>query len=644
MLRVTKGVMELVTFEAPERSSDPPTWATLERELFDRIDDAVESIIERYVEEDGSVMWPPFDDYVGMDAVDDVYEGFWNWPLFYALGGDRSVFKYAFEEFEAITQQFAGVPTGLGHPQIVDEYQQGHDWFHQSEGYLLFYHLCLAAPDDERLRELATRFAGFYLNEIETTQDNYDFERKLLYCPMNGSMGPAYHNFSEDVPPPMYGAHSETRIPWQYSEWKEHYGLPYYDLDGIDSVEDLRDPTNARRMGEAIRDRCAHSDTPQNLGVTGLIANAYLMVGDRRYRAWVAEYVGAWLERTRENGGILPDNVNHEGTINAATGNWYGGWYGWSWPHGWRSLGAVLVGAVQTALTLTGDPSYLELPRSQLVHLIDNGREGEDAYEIPHRYGDSGPLPRDRGQDPDADAGWFQYAPTLPGFPTHIWYCSRSEADRERLDLLAPCDGGLRAEGKWLGGNGARWADYVEGADADYPERILEHNLDLVADRVEFVREDDEDPDTYGDWYLQERNPVVTEALIQLTTGAPHLIYNGGIFVGSIRHFDPERDRPGLPPGVSALVTGLGPGRVTVDLVNTDTTTREVIVQAGGYAEHEFTDVICAPLGSDPQSADGKAVHGTAISVHLPPRSGGSLVAGFNRYVNDPTYAFPWNR
>jgi hypothetical protein len=582
-----------------------------------------------------------------MDAVDDVYEGFWNWPLFYALGGDRTVFESAFAEFEAITEQFAEVPTGLGHPQIVREYQQGHDWFHQSEGSLLFYHLCMAAPDDERLRDLATRYAGFYRDEHDDVPDNYDYEQDLLYCPMNGSTGPAYHNFSDDVPPPMYEAHSETRIPWQYAEWKEHYGLPYYDLDGVDSVEDLKDTEKARRMGEAIRDRCARSDTPQNLGATGMVANAYLLTGAERYREWVADYVGAWRERVARNDGVLPDNVDHDGRIGGTTdGRWYGGWYGWSWPHGWRSLGPALVGAAETAVTLTGDDDYLDLPRSQLTHLVERGREGEDAYEIPHRYADAGDLPRERGQDPGADAGWFQYAPERPSVPTHLWYCSRREADRDRLELLAPRDdGGLRRNQKHFGGNGDAWAAYLAGERPAYPRAILEHNLEHVTDRLAFAREDDQDPATYGDYYLQDRNPVVTEGLVQLTTGAPQVVYNGGLSVGTVRHFDPERDRPGLPPGVAALVTDLAPDRVTLDLVNTDESAREVVVQAGGYGEHQFGAVETTPIDADrTRSPAGPRVDGRAVSVALAAGAATTLTADLERYANRPTYAFPWAR
>jgi hypothetical protein len=441
----------------------------------------------------------------------------------------------------------------------------------------------------------------------------------------------------------MYDAHSETRIPWQYSEWKESYGLPYYDLEGIDAVEDLRDPEKARRMGEAIRDRCAHSDTPQNLGATGMVANAYLVTGDERYREWVLDYVAAWRDRTERNDGILPDNVDHDDRIGGTTGgDWYGGWYGWSWPHGWGSLGPALAGAAETALLVGGDESALDLARSQLGHLVEKGHETDEGYEIPHRYADAGALPRERGQDADADAGWFQYEAPKPSVPVHLWYCSSTPGDRDRVDRLAPRGAELRHHGKHFGGNGGAWADYIAGESPGYPERILEHDLDHVADRREFVREDDQDPATYGDWYLQDRDPVVTEGLVQLTMGAPQVIYNGGITVGTIRHFDPERERPGLPPGVAALATDLAGDRVAFDLVNTAAATREVVVQAGGYGEHVFTDVAAAEFGADPREADARPVEGSTVSVRLEAGSAASLSAGLRRYVNAPTYGMPW--
>ena len=80
----------------------------------------------------------------------------------------------------------------------------------------------------------------------------------------------------------------------------------------------------------------------------------------------------------------------------------------------------------------------------------------------------------------------------------------------------------------------------------------------------------------------QNLNPVVTEALSQLTWGAPQVVYNGGLPQARVRYYDARRRRPGLPPDVAALVSSIDPAATTVTLVNlSGTGTRTVVVQAG---------------------------------------------------------------
>ena len=57
---------------------------------------------------------------------------------------------------------------------------------------------------------------------------------------------------------------------------------------------------------------------------------------------------------------------------------------------------------------------------------------------------------------------------------------------------------------------------------------------------------------------------MTTEALIQLTLGAPQLLYNGGLLLARLRYFDAQRRRPGLPPDVAALVETLEARRTVV--------------------------------------------------------------------------------
>ncbi len=72
-------------------------------------------------------------------------------------------------------------------------------------------------------------------------------------------------------------------------------------------------------------------------------------------------------------------------------------------------------------------------------------------------------------------------------------------------------------------------------------------------------------------------------------------------------------------------------------LVNlSPTASRTVIVQAGGYAEHEFESV--------EWNGRTQRINGTDLSVELAPGAGAKLTFAMRRYVNRPTVAFPWER
>ena len=70
------------------------------------------------------------------------------------------------------------------------------------------------------------------------------------------------------------------------------------------------------------------------------------------------------------------------------------------------------------------------------------------------------------------------------------------------------------------------------------------------------------------------------------------MIYNGGLMLTRLRYFDVERRRPGLPEGVAALVESLEAERTVVRLVNTSAfAVKKVLIQAGMFGEHRFTEV-----------------------------------------------------
>ncbi|AEH38976.1 hypothetical protein [Halopiger xanaduensis] len=620
--------------------STPPDWAVRQRDLFTLLESAVDRFVEDYFDDDGEPLWPP-EGHTGVDGFDDVVEGFYNWPLVYAMGGDERLLEQAREAYEAALRRGSETETPFGHPMVVDEFEQCRDWFHMGEGNLYTYNMGLASPDDETVVERAERFAGLYSDDADV--NNYDGEKRLVRGPMNGSMGPDYCDFAAYEHHP-YGADYR---------WASH-GLPWRDLE-FDEAADLLDPANEERLFEVLNERCAKGDIPLNLNVTSLMTNAYLHTGDDRYREWVTEYLEAWRERTAENGGIIPDNVGRSGEIGEYTGGkWYGGYYGWSWG-GWHYIGIGPTVAAENAVLLTGDREHLEFPRSQLEALIKNGIEVSsdavhDTLYIPHKYGDpgdyhydaSGVLTEDDGEVLWRD-GWYEFKPHRDDpYAVHLWYMSMDDDDRERIRRLR--DWGKRdwtrvdprASNKHGAGSEYAWLAYLDGEFPDYPERILEASHSRVYQQLEIMREESGAPTDVDEDYLRDRNPVFHRGLLQLTMGAPQPVYYGGLVMAQVRHFDADHRRPGLPEGVSALVEDVTDAGVDLTLINGGSRERELIVQAGAYGEHEFATVRTDGEEHRPES--------NAVRVDLPSGTRISLTADLERFVNDPTYAFPWDR
>jgi hypothetical protein len=92
-----------------------------------------------------------------------------------------------------------------------------------------------------------------------------------------------------------------------------------------------------------------------------------------------------------------------------------------------------------------------------------------------------------------------------------------------------------------------------------------------------------------------------------------------------------------VPQDVAALVSELSDTRTTVTLVNLSTSARRtVIVQGGGYGEHQLLSV----------TAGGKTtgIGGPLLTVALDPGCGQTLVLEMTRYANPPTVRHPWQR
>lgn len=626
-----------VVITAGEQVDKPPMWAVLQRQLFEAIEKAAPQTLERYTRPNGALLWPPARDFQSIDALDDCYESFHNWPLFYLLGGSERFLRDGQHEFDIITETMAQYDTGYGYPMVVKEYQPGYDWFHQGEGNYLFYMLCMADPENQTNIERAQRFSGFFLNE-DPEAPNYDPQHRIIRCVRNGSKGPAFW----------------TMEPTPYWPWFG-YNLPFYDVPGCSNHETMNsDPKLPERLGRAMSERQGKGDAIINLLATGLVANSYVLTGQEKYREWVLEYTEAWMERARENGGIVPDNVGLSGTIGEhINGKWYGSQYGWSWPHGWHSVGQAVGVAAQNAALLSKSLHYMDFVRAQMDALIARGIQQEDHLYVPYKYDDPGkvdyevgswmhyPIKNEDGTVLQRD-GWFEFMPMHASDVAHLWSMSMAAEDSQRFEQTRNKSGDPFAINAWhhtkdQGGHDSGWLAYLHGEFDEYPERILQHNLNQVQSRLDFMAQDEEDPAHYSDAYFQHRNPVTCEGLVQLSMGGPLPHYNGGLLVTRLRHFDSEHQRPGLPPDVAALVPKMTADSTELILVNlSESASRRVLVQAGSMGEHRFSKV---QLG---QTAQSVAVHDKVLEISLPPRTQIKLELGMQRFVYEPALALPF--
>jgi len=625
-----------------------PAWALMERQLIKAMDESVHPFLAKYTREDGTLFWR--DPSTGRCSEDDLYESFYNWPLLYLMGGGDHLLPLAHRQWEAMTRQL----TAFG--ACYKEYGRGTDAFHQGEGDMFFYLLCLADPRDPSNIERARRFAGLYLNE-DPEAPNYDPQLKLVRAPRTGAAGPAPAFLGRE---PSYG----------WSPGMRRYGLPYDDVPGLTHYDQLKDPAMARALGLVMQARMSRGDVAPNLGITSLLTNAYLLTGDAKYRAWVLEYVDAWVERARRNGGLLPDNVGLSGEIGEyIDGKWYGGLYGWTWPHGFYNVGMAAIIAASNAFLVSGDASYLDLPRAQIDRVMAQGAiklvRDLDMRLKEHWVGIWGAL---EGEAPEAqetyavpygyrDSGWFDYQPMAPMYPTAVWNISMAAEDWQRIEQLRQADRYdwrkvLSFHTKEDAGHEAPWLRFLAGENPTYPEEILTAAYQQVCRRLEQVRQDSADITRVHEHWWQELNPVTTEALIQLTLGAPQALYNGGLLHARVRYYDAAGGRMGLPQDVAALVTRLEAKRTVLRLVNVNPMQeRDVVIQAGGFGEHRFGVVRYAGLeGGYPGQVGSYAtpalatatqetpVHETTVQVHLPPATEIELDMETERYVNNPSY------
>ena len=618
------------------RKSPPPGWALLQRRLMRLMEDAVQPMVDKYAEKGGAFYYA--------DDVDDLYESAYNWALFYAMGADRKVLDLGLQQWHATTRFFSDDIVSRVHPrfqaQIHHEYYNlasagANEWYHQGEGNMAFYHFGLADPTISENVRRAKRFAAMFMDE-DPEAPNYDPLHRIFRSPIQTSVGPMRHATVDNVIMWLQGG--ETGYEKGYRPYKVRATLDpvVTDLEG----NWFENPARREEILKLFDHIVLNGDVPHSLGSTALITNAFLYTGEDKYKRWVLDYTGAWMERIEANDGVLPDNVGPTGKIGEnRRGLWWGGLYGWNSFVGHYIMFTGLTIAAECALLLTGDFGYLELLRSQIRLLMDNAVTGEDGQLLlPSRYGADGwEYVR---EDFEYEKGRF--------FPfrlqelAHLYHASMAPDDYDFIARIREGDKvrdwnhvPVLGEKSYADTELARF-QYYDGRNPDWPEKILQAEYQNARTDFQTILNENRDARTLIADNPSPPTTVYTKGLTQVTMGAPQSIYTGGLLRATVRYFDADRTRPGLPPDVAALVDKLGADSAGLQLVNLNPgETRNLIVQAGAFAEHEFVE-----LTHEEQTVRVKSQY---FAVQLPPGTSIRLDLGMRRFAHRPTYAFPWH-
>lgn len=572
----------------------PPAWALLQKESMKAQARACAYFYDRYFDERGYMRCVPR--WGGDDGPDDAIENLTGWPILYMMGGPEKLLDMSNQAQDGHILQYTEANT-VDVPFCRDgmyykEFPVMFDWLHNGESMSVFGDLGLCDPDAEEFERRVRLWSGFYMDEDPVAR-NYDPEHRIIRSLFNGSRGPMLRK--------------ATALDWTGDPIEEgRFVLAHGERNYQEMLGHFKDYTDV--IG----------DHPSNMLATGLAFNAYALTGEDKFRDWILEYVDAWVERTRANGGIIPTNIGLDGTIGGACdGKWYGGCYGWGFttvaPQDGRTVHRDTIhlglSGFSHALMLTGDRNYAA-PWSEMIDRInENGREEDGRMVYPNKYGDD---------------GWYNFTPgpySVGALET--WYWSMTEESRARCADDA-------------------WVRFVAGDNPAYPEEALQSDLASIREKVEWIRNDPMTPDTRLSDNTNGVNPATPAALFQQTMGGPAPKRAQAVHC-MFRYFDPAARRPGLPENVAALVDTVGDTRSAVTLVNLNPVEpAEVIIQGGAYREHALKSV---SVESEAAEEGGRTVEvaGDCLKLRLAPGSGARLTIAMERFANRPTFAFPWN-
>jgi len=578
---------DVITIETPMPA---PKWALLERELLQENATACREFFNKYFDDRGYL--EAVERWGGDDGPDDAIENVANWPILHALGASNDILELYEKAWEGHLKQYTEAKTVevpfAKEGMYYKEFPVMMDWMHNGEGLRVFNLQGLSDPNNPDYQKRVRRFVGFYMNE-DPEAKNYDPEHKIIRSMFNGSKGPLMRK--------------ATSLDWAGDPIKieNRFSLGHGERSYSEMLAHFKDYT------EII------GDHPLNLGATTLAANAFMLTGEAKYKDWLLEYVNAWLERTIANNGIMPSNIGLDGKIGgSANGKWYGSTYGWAFSPVVPQTGEIqhrtrvyrgIIG-FSNAVLLTGDLRYINAWSNMIDIINSNSREVDGETLYPSMYGDN---------------GWYAFSrrPWLFG-ALDCYYFTFDPKDRNRI-------------------KNNPWLLFLEGKNPEYPEQVLQKDLATIQRKVEGMHQDDTTPDTRLSDDPMKYNPASVDALRELMLAGLDPGRGGAPLHCRLRYFDPTNKRAGIPMDVAALIDEMTDNHVAVTLVNTNQNqSRELIVQTGGYAEHQCLYVEI--------NGERIPVDKSYFTINLSPGAGSRMLIYTKRYENDPTLKFPWDR
>src|SRR5499427_8911033 len=564
---------------------DPPKWAVLERQLLAENVPAAQEFFKKYLDDRGFLQC--YVRWGANDGPDDAFENFNRWPELHALGAGDEIQRMYSRGHDGLIRQYTEARTtdvpSARQGMYYKEFIVQSDWMHHGEGLQLFNRMGLSVPTDAKYLDRARRFAGFYMNE-DPEAPNYDPKLKIIRSMQNGSRGPMLRK--------------ATSLDWV----GDPFDVTRFDAEHGESTFD-QFLAHYQEYTDVVGDHFL------NLASTSLQTNAFLLTGDVKYKTWVVEYMDAWLERMKQNGGIIPSFVDLDGTIGGPEGKWWGNAYGWGFSpvnpvtgrrENRNRIPRALVG-FNNALWVTGDQKYVDAWRNMIDAVNSHARMVDGRIQYPTMYGSDGWY------------GW-QAQPWNVG-ALEFWYWSMKPRDLQRTGIDP-------------------WIAYLQGQNPSYPETELHRDLQTIQNRLAQVRRDTSTASERLADNMMDFNPVAVDGLIRLTLGGMPPGRDGGLLNARLRYFDPARKRAGLPEDVGALVSEMTDALTTVTLVNLNKATqRQIVVQGGAYAEHRIESV----------EWNGRtvSVNSPSFTVKIAPGAGATLTLQMKRYSEKPTKSFP---